>query len=35
MKKSLEKLDIPYLLIDATESMEKITQTILNKIKAY
>ena len=34
MRKSLEKLDIPYLLIDATESMEKITQTILNKINA-
>ena len=35
MKESLEKLDIPYLLIDATESMEKITQTILSEISSY
>ena len=35
MKESLERLDIPYLLIDATESMEKITQTILSEITSY
>lgn len=33
MQKSLEKLDIPYLLIDATDSIENIHQTIVNKIE--
>jgi dTMP kinase len=33
MKESLERLDIPYLLIDATESIENISKTILNKIE--
>ena len=34
MKESLERLDIPYLLIDSTKSIENITNTILNRIEA-
>jgi len=34
MRKSLERLDIPYLLIDSTKSRENITNTILNRIEA-
>ncbi len=33
MQKSLEKLDIPYLLIDATQSIELIHQQIVQRIK--
>ena len=33
MKESLERLNIPYLLIDATQSIENISKTILNKIE--
>lgn len=33
MQESLEKLNIPYLLIDATDSIENIHQTILKKIE--
>lgn len=33
MRESLEKLDIPYLLIDATESIESIHQQIIARIK--
>jgi dTMP kinase len=32
MKESLEKLNIDFLLIDATDSIENIHKTILNKI---
>jgi len=34
MKESLERLDIPYLLIDSTKSIENISNTILNRIEA-
>jgi dTMP kinase len=33
MQKSLEKLDIPYLLIDASNSIENIHQTITKRIQ--
>lgn len=33
MQESLEKLDIPYLLIDATDSIENIHKTIEKRIK--
>ena len=33
MNESLEKLDIPYLLIDATDSIENIHEVIINRIK--
>ena len=33
MKESLERLDIPYLLIDSTKSIENISNTILNRIE--
>ena len=32
MQESLEKLDIPYLLIDATDTIESITKSITDKI---
>jgi hypothetical protein len=32
MQESLERLDIPYLLIDATDSVENISKDILKKI---
>ncbi len=35
MRESLEKLNIPYLLIDATDSIEDIHKTIYKKIKNY
>lgn len=34
MKESLKKLDIPYLLIDATDSIENISKIIKNKISS-
>lgn len=34
MHQSLKKLDIPYLLIDATKDIESIHQTIYSRIKA-
>jgi len=33
MKESLERLNIPYLLIDSTKSIENISNTILNRIE--
>ena len=33
MKESLEKLEIPHLLIDATDSMESIEQTIVQHLR--
>jgi dTMP kinase len=33
MRESLEKLDIPYLLVDATKSIETIHEEILTKIE--
>ncbi|HIP42233.1 MAG TPA: dTMP kinase, partial [Campylobacterales bacterium] len=33
MKKSLERLDIPYLLVDATETIETIEKQIKKRIK--
>ena len=33
MNESLEKLDSPYLLIDATDSIENIHEVIINRIK--
>jgi len=32
MRESLERLDIPYLLIDATQSIESITKILLSRI---
>ena len=32
MQKSLKELNIPYLLIDATDNIEKISKSIINKI---
>jgi len=32
MQESLEKLDIPYLLIDATQTIESITKNIIDRI---
>ena len=34
MKESLERLDIPYLIIDATDNIENISRTILDTIKS-
>ncbi len=34
MKESLERLDIPYLLIDATDSIESISKKIIHKISS-